>query len=251
MTSPQPRIAIPEPTSTDAAYNQRSLPHYLRSIEAAGGIPVTIPLQESPEVQKELLSSCAGILLPGSPADVDPSRYGEDRHKETAATDAPREAADNLLLQDAFALRKPVLGVCYGLQSMNVWLGGSLIQDLPSEEPADGNRVDHSPGRTVEEAHSLRVKPGSRLSTVLKTGFNGSPQVFVNSSHHQAVGRPAASLNVVATSPMDGVIEGLEGDTPQHFVLGVQWHPERTYESSLASRELFAALVDASRSWKP
>src|ERR1700761_1938284 len=109
-----PRIAIPEPTSTDAAYNQRSLPQYIHAVQAAGGI--AIPIHESPASQASTLASCSAILLPGSPADVDPTRYGQQAVEACAEKDAAREAADNLLLEDAFAHAKPILGICYGLQ---------------------------------------------------------------------------------------------------------------------------------------
>jgi putative glutamine amidotransferase len=253
MSSPVPRIAIPEPTSTNAAYNQRSLPQYIRAIEAAGGIAVPIPLHESPASQASMLASCSGVLLPGSPADVDPARYGQQAAPATAAKDVSREAADNLLLQDAFALAKPVLGICYGLQSLNVWRRGSLIQDLPHPLEAtpggDASIVNHEPGREVQNAHPVLVSRGSRLSRLEPSAEQ--EELSVNSSHHQAVDRPGDQLVVAAISPVDGVIEALEGAEPQQFVVAVQWHPERSYESSQSSRALFAAFLEAARSWEP
>jgi len=168
MISPVPRIAIPEPTSTDAAYNQRSLPQYIHAVRAAGGIAIPIALHESPTSQARILASCSAILLPGSPADVDPTRYGQEAVPATAARDVAREAADDLLLRDAFAQEKPVLGICFGLQSLNVWRRGSLIQDLPQAPEAGaavpGSIVNHEPGREVQNAHPVLVTPGSRLS---------------------------------------------------------------------------------------
>jgi putative glutamine amidotransferase len=265
MTSSLPRIAIPEPTSTDKAYNQRSFPQYVHAVEAAGGIAVPISLEEPSTVWEDRLASCAAILLPGSPADVDPIRYGQEAQPETAPKDVPRERADNLLLRDAFAQAKPILGICYGLQSLNVWRRGTLIQNLPNPDlphsdlsrdfphadTANSRIVNHAPGRTVERAHAILVKPGSRLSSVWIEGSQKETEFFVNSSHHQAVDHPGESLIVVATSPLDGVIEAVEGAEPSQFVVGVQWHPERTFESSAASRALFAAFLDAARSWKP
>jgi putative glutamine amidotransferase len=261
MSSPLPRIAIPEPTSTDTAYNQRSLPQYIKAIEAAGGTAVPISLNASKTVQARILSSCSGVLLPGSPADVDPERYGQRAIEECAEKDGAREAADDLLLQDAFGRGKPILGVCYGLQSLNVWRRGTLIQDLPhacSGEVPNGSAratasVNHQPGREVQNAHPVTVTPGSRLAAVL-AGTQGNEQnweVLVNSSHHQAIDKPGEQLRVAATSPIDGVIEALEGAAANQFVLAVQWHPERSYESSAASRALFAAFLDAARRWIP
>src|SRR5271156_3276442 len=164
MTPPLPRIAIPEPTSTDEAYNRRSLPQYIHAVEAAGGTAVPISLRQSRGEQASLLASCSAILLPGSPADIDPSRYGQQAVKECAAKDEAREAADNLLLHDAFEQGKPVLGICYGLQSLNVWRRGSLIQDLPHPAVApsedDSAVVNHEPGREVQNAHPVLVAPG-------------------------------------------------------------------------------------------
>ena len=166
MTPPVPRIAIPEPTSTDAAYNQRSLPQYVRAVEAAGGIAIPISLNEPPALQAEILASCSAVLLPGSPADVDPTRYGQEAVEACAAKDPAREATDDLLLRKAFAQGKPILGICYGLQSLNVWRRGSLIQDLPHAPegvaPDAASIVNHEPGRTVQDAHLVLATPGSR-----------------------------------------------------------------------------------------
>jgi putative glutamine amidotransferase len=244
-----PRIAIPEPTSTDEAYNQRSLPQYIRAVEAAGGIAVPVPLNLTRAEWADILASCSGILLPGSPADLDPARYGQERVKECAAKDEAREAVDDLLLQGAFNQGKPILGICYGLQSLNVWRQGTLIQDLPNADTANGAAVNHQPGREVQRAHPILITPGSRLSLVAKGIGEETPGLFVNSSHHQAVSRPGKALMVAATSPDDGIIEALEGSDPHQFLVGVQWHPERSYDVSAASRALFAAFLDAAREW--
>ena len=194
MNAQPPRIAIPEPTSTDEAYNQRSLPQYMRAVEAAGGIPVPILLQESSETQTRLLATCCAILLPGSPADVDPVRYGQPMAKECAAKDALREAVDDLLFEDAFSTGKPILGICYGLQSLNVWRHGSLIQDLPHAEQGKGNHVNHQPGREVQEAHALVLAGNSRLSRVLGRLEHAKTDLQVNSSHHQAIDKASQWL---------------------------------------------------------
>lgn len=238
MSHQRPRIAIPEPTSTDEAYNQRSLPQYISAIEAAGGVAVPIPLRESREAQASLLATCSGILLPGSPADVDPARYGESKAKECADKDEPREATDDLLLAHAFSNDKPLLGICYGLQSLNVWRRGTLIQDLGNPKA-----VNHQPGREVLHAHPVVIEEDSRLAKLL--GPVETSPVQVNSSHHQAIARPGEGLRVVATSPVDGVIEALEATETGMFAVAVQWHPERSYETSPASRALFAAFLDA------
>jgi putative glutamine amidotransferase len=253
MNSKVPRIAIPEPTSSDAAYNERSLPQYIHAVKAAGGIVVPIFLQDSQAVQARTLASCSAILLPGSPADVDPARYGQQAVEACAAKDVLREATDNLLLRDAFAQRKPILGICYGLQSLNVWQGGSLIQDLPPASAAAVSgvvsRVNHQPGREVQEAHPVLVTPGSRLSQIVPRGSVEAQGLTVNSSHHQAIDLPGKLLTIAAVSPQDGVIEALEGTQPEQFVVAVQWHPERSYAASEASRALFATFLEEARCW--
>src|ERR1035441_3766134 len=153
-------IAIPEPTSDDLAYNQRSMQPYIFALHAAGATAIIVPLHERPDRVAKLLAGVQGILLPGSGYDVDPQRFNEERIAECGASDPGRTAVDELLLQDAFNLRKPVLGICHGAQTLNVWLNGSLIQDI---ETAVGKTVNHSPGREVVTAHVVQIAPGSKL----------------------------------------------------------------------------------------
>jgi putative glutamine amidotransferase len=239
---PKPRILIPEPTSNDPEYNQRGWQQYADAVEQAGGVPVPVPLRASQEEQARLIAGAQGVLLPGSHADVNPEKWNEPLNPKSAPADPLREAADELLLQDAFNLQKPIFGICYGMQSMNVWRGGSLIQHL--ETP-----VNHTPGRHIAEAHPVAVKPGSHLAALVATTQSAIAPVLVNSSHHQAVARIGDQLQPAAISPVDGTVEAVEGHAP--FVLGVQWHPERTFDSSPLSRELFRAFVEAAASWKP
>jgi putative glutamine amidotransferase len=236
---PRPRIAIPQPCSDDSEYSARSWPQYARAVEESGGEPVEVRLDQDPAEIARQISACSGILLPGSHADVDPQKFGEGKHPKTAERDVLREAADELLLQDSFNLRKPLFGICYGHQSMNVWKGGSLLQHL--ETP-----VNHAPGRSVDEAHALALLPAARH---LRAAFAGLEQPRVNSSHHQAVARAGDGLRVTAISPEDGTIEAVEGEGL--FTVGVQWHPERTFATQESSRKLFREFVDAARAWKP
>jgi len=234
-------IAIPEPTSSDAEYNQRTLPQYVSAVEAAGATPVVISLHDVRERVAKVLAGVQGILLPGSGFDVDPRRYGEDKIQECGEADPGRAAMDEFLLQDAFNLRKPILAICHGTQTLNVWRKGSLIQDLRTP-------VNHSPGRTVVEAHKAKITEGSRLSKLLPAG--GPNEASVNSSHHQAVKVPGRDLLVAAVSPEDGVVEAVELDSADHFVMGVQWHPERTYGQQLLSRAIFASFIEAAEAWR-
>ncbi len=277
MTGNSIHIAIPEPTSAlyveeSGAYNLRSLPQYLHALIAAGATPIPIPLHETQARVAKILSTCAGVLLPGSPADVDPQKYGEEPVRQCAPPDPARAAVDELLIQDAFNLYKPVLAICQGVQAVNVWCGGSLVQDIPSQV---GEEVDHAPGREVLEAHAVEVTAATRLSAMVpkqdicrcdlhgdkarrvarKAGqlpmHDYAGHLYVNSSHHQAVSGLGDNLAISAISPRDGVIEGLELQSEEHFVVGVQWHPERSYNQSAFSRNIFAGFVEAARTWVP
>jgi len=242
-------IAIPEPTSLDVEYNGRALPQYVESLEAAGAQAVVIPLNATQAHVAKMLEGVKGVLLPGSRFDVDPQQYGEARIAECGPKDEARTAVDELLLQDAFNLKKPILGICQGLQSLNVWRNGSLVQHLQTT-------VNHSPGREVVEAHPVRVAEGSRLAELLVASgeqFDYAGDKLgtqVNSSHHQAVRTPGDKLRVSAVSSGDGVIEAVELDAPEHFVIAVQWHPERTYAQSAFSRAIFAAFTSAAEVWQ-
>lgn len=238
-------IAIPEPTGGDPDYNGRSLPAYVAALEAAGAKALVVRLKETQERVAELLSGVQGILLPGSGYDVDPQRYGEEPIPECGEADQARAAVDELLLKDAFNLKKPILAICHGTQTLNVWRNGSLIQDLKTE-------VNHQPGRTVAEAHPVKIAEGSRLAAILPEGSpTGGAEVQVNSSHHQAIRVPGDNLLVSAVSPRDGVVEAVELDEPGHYVIAVQWHPERTYAESAFSRAIFASFVEAAGVWQP
>ena len=135
------RIAIPVPHSQKQDYNARSLPLYESAVRECGGEPVRIPLDASPEEIAKLIRDCQAVLLPGSPADIDPQKFGEAKDPKTNPADAPRDNVDELLLQDAYNMHKPVFGICYGLQSLNVWRSGTLLQHI------EGTDVNHEAGR--------------------------------------------------------------------------------------------------------
>lgn len=250
----RPRIAIPIPTSFDPAYNERSWPQYAKAVERSGGDPVAVPLDDADRAA-ELARSCDGVLLPGSGADVDPSRFGQPRDPNAADPDPQREQVDSALLQAAEEQSKPVLAICFGAQMLNVWRGGSLIQHLP-ESP-----VSHRQ-RGVVEAHNAQIEADSLLASA--AGLTGSGtanaaeaaeprrvfhvehsgiEIPVNSSHHQAIESAGEGLRVVARSSADGVIEAVEDTGSQQFLVGVQWHPERTYDESPASKALFNRFI--------
>ncbi len=240
----KPRIAIPIPNSRRMLYVRAALPQYQHAIRAAGGEPVVIEVRSSPSEIANKVKQCDGVLLPGSPADVDPEKYGAERHAATAAADPYRDNTDELLLQDAYNMRKPVFGICYGLQSLNVWRTGTLVQDLATP-------IKHNAGRSVSEAHRVHVEPQSRLAAILQESGSFEPggDLPVNSSHHQSAETVGDGLRVVAWCAEDGVKEAVEGTSPEQFVLAVQWHPERTYDDDAASRALFHAFIQAAADW--
>jgi len=212
---------------------------------------VPIPLEAMPATIAKLVGSCAGVLLPGSPADINPQKYGAKRIPECAAPDPSREAVDELLLQDAYNMHKPLFGICYGMQALNVWRGGTLVQHLPLV-----TAVDHDPGPGILSAHALRVQRESKLAEIIGASddlisITLPAATVVNSSHHQGVDLPGDGLQVSARCAEDGAIEALEGTAGDHFVLGVQWHPERSFDASAASRHLFRAFVEAAVKYRP
>jgi putative glutamine amidotransferase len=276
-----PRIAIPMPHSTDHEYGERAIPQYERAVALAGGEPVRVALDQTADEIRRVVEGCDGVLLPGSKADVDPARFKAARSPHTAAADPRRDAVDDFLLDDAYNLRKPVLGICYGLQSLNVYRAGSLVQHIPDFLPEETRaKVNHEAGRKVAVAHAVEIAGDSRLAQVLRGRYESTsgagahtdeePAIAalealrhpkpvlpksvreskaivlpVNSSHHQSADAVGKSLRIVARCPDDGIIEALEGTAPDHFVLAVQWHPERSVEEDAASRAIFRALIEA------
>ena len=232
----KPRIAIPLPHGGDPEYALRAIPQYERAVELSGGQAVRIPLDRPPAEVMKMIEQCDGVLLPGSKADVDPAKFGAEKHPKTEAADSRRDTVDELLLQDAYNMRKPIFGICYGLQILNVYQSGNLVQHIESA-------INHEAGRKVPVAHPVVIEPASNLAEIV-----GEDVIPANSSHHQAAGDVIGDgLRVVARCPDDNVIEAIEGTSPDHFVLAVQWHPERSFDEDPRSRALFEALVEAAR----
>lgn len=239
----RPRIGIPyrmhkeELSGSCGKYD-----FYVRAVQRAGGTPVEISLGLALPELRELARSVEGIVLPGSPADVNPERYREARHAKAAEPDLKREGTDCALLEHCLAEGKPVLAICYGIQMLNVYLGGSLVQDIASEEPRS---LQHSwEGReqgAPEPFHAIAISAGSKTIAAA-----GGTEVKVNSSHHQAVRELGRNLRVTARAE-DRIIEAVEWDGNANWIVGVQWHPERM-EGNAFSENLFRGLMKAARS---
>jgi putative glutamine amidotransferase len=206
---------------------------YLCAVREAGGEPVEISLLVPPAEVKRIAESLDGFVLPGSPADVEPRRFGSAGHPRNERPDKRREHTDDALLDHALSSGKPVLAICYGVQLLNVHLHGTLVPHIPAEIR---NPLDHDGGpRRDESVHPIRIESGALAELA------GSSIARVNSSHHQSVGRPGRGLRVAART-CDGVIEALEWTAGPGWALGVQWHPERMPDDPFAAA-LFRRLV--------
>lgn len=243
----RPRVGIPWRTSEDERGGVREkLEYYFRAVRKAGAEPVEISLEQGLGRLSTQLEGLDGFVLPGSPADVDPGRYGAHRHKKTKILDVNRDDTDAAILKHAFALGKPVLAICYGCQALNVYLKGTLIQDIAEERPGRAHAVAHGStdlaagAKTGDQVHGARLVPGSLLAKLA-----GGATAQINSSHHQAIDRPGERLQVTAAAP-DGVVEGVEWRGDANWVVGVQWHPERMEGDALAER-LFSEFVAAAK----
>jgi putative glutamine amidotransferase len=245
----KPRIAIPVVSSNNHEYAEKATPQYCLAVEQAGGIPVQIRLDLDNHEIMRVARSCEGVLLPGSRADVNPEKYGEPRDPKTHDADPARDNVDELLLQDAYNMHKPILGICFGTQILNVWRTGTLVQHLDTGLRHSGMRENPAP------PHMAQVESLSKLAGIIESATGKEPaspqnklEIEVNTSHHQALGEVGDGLRVVARAT-DNTIEAVEGTAADHFVLGVQWHPERPIgpEADLISRAIFQAFIDASR----
>jgi putative glutamine amidotransferase len=237
-------VGIPWRTTQEQREGQRDkLDFYFSAVRKAGAEPLEVSLEQSAEQLAHQLAELDAFVLPGSPADVDPCRYGASRHPKTVTLDPNRDATDDAILNHALHSSKPVLAICYGCQILNVHLNGTLIQDIPTTTPEalPHGHTDLPPGERKGDArHAASLAPASRLA-----GLNGATATEINSSHHQAIEKPGEHLRVTAQAP-DGIIEGVEWVGDSNWVVGVQWHPERMPEDPLAKR-LFQDFVAAAR----
>ncbi|MBI2834739.1 MAG: gamma-glutamyl-gamma-aminobutyrate hydrolase family protein [Acidobacteria bacterium] len=213
----------------------RRLDDYIESIRRAGGDPRV--LNHASDPLDRVLDEVDGLLLTGG-ADIDPALYGEDRHPAVEEVEPGRDHYEIALVNGAIDRDLPVLGICRGLQVLNVARGGSLIQDISSERPSD---LKHSVRDAKEDiAHTVSVTSRSRLAQAL--GRSTETPIGVNSRHHQAVGRLAPDLVVSGVSP-DGIVEAVERPASR-FCLAVQWHPENSWGSG-AFAPLFESFIAA------
>jgi putative glutamine amidotransferase len=246
--SPEPahkiRVGIPYRTRKEELSNKReAYDKYVAAVAANAAEPVEISLSLSSAELQQLAQTLDAVVLPGSPADLEPSLFHAARHPKTAESDADRERTDFALLGHAVTEHKPVLAICYGVQSLNVFLGGPLVQDIPS---AIHTEIQHawSGHEGPEPHHEVTIDAGSRLAQLA-----GATKARVNSSHHQSVLQPGTNLRVVAHAP-DGVIEAVEWTGDANWIVGVQWHPERMVAADELAQSLFRELAAAAAARK-
>jgi putative glutamine amidotransferase len=213
---------------------------YSEVIEQCGGIPVHLGLIPKAEYIAAAMDGLDGILLPGSNTDVDPHLYGEEPHPKLGTVIPEKDATDQLVLAEAERRNMPLLGICFGMQALNVYRGGTLIQDIASQVKG---HIKHDQGLpATRPSHGLRIEKGSILATLPAV----KDKVKVNSSHHQAVRKLGKNLKAVAWA-VDGVIECIEDKRRNRFNLGVQWHPELTAPGDDLSKQIFELFIEICR----
>jgi putative glutamine amidotransferase len=240
-TNAKVRVGIPYRTRKEELKGERdSYVKYLAAAVAAGAQSVELSLGLSAAQLNEKLRDLDAFILPGSPADVHPSLYKVAVHLNCSVSDPCRESTDFAILEHALKEQKPVLAICYGVQSLNVFLGGTLVQDIASEI---ATKIQHpwTGHEGPEPHHAISLEPGSRLAQLA-----GANEIRVNSSHHQSVLAPGKNLRIVAHAP-DGVVEAVEWTGDTNWVTGVQWHPERMAANDIFAKALFAEFAAAAR----
>jgi putative glutamine amidotransferase len=223
---------------TDRFYLARA---YSEAVEAAGGVPLHIPLIPRADYIGSVMRDLDGVLLPGSDSDVDPLLYGREPHTRLGHVHPLKDETDALVLKEVEGRRVPLLAICFGMQILNVTRGGTLIQDLESQMP---DAIKHQQGIPRDRrSHKVRLLEGSTLAEL-----SGDASAQVNSHHHQAI--ETVGRELVATAwTSDGLVEALEDPRGDRFAVAVQWHPEIAWERDEFSRALFGSFIKAARAY--
>jgi len=230
----RPRIGIPMriEAPTDRFYLSR---FYSEALEAAGAVPLHISLIPNADYVNAAVESLDGILLPGSDSDVDPQRYGREPQRRLGTVHPIKDETDLLIIAAAEKKGIPIFAICFGMQILNVYRGGTLIQDIESQVP---DAIKHEQGSPRDRrSHSVKLLPGSILEKLA-----GAEQQSVNSHHHQTIEVIGRDLIATAWST-DGLVEAFEDPGAEPFVMAVQWHPELGWENDEFSQAIFRHFV--------
>jgi putative glutamine amidotransferase len=234
----KPLIFIPTPVQDEQLRSYSMGKGYIESLIVAGGVPVMAPVTLDEREMRALYELCSGVLLAGG-GDVDPAEFHEPAHEKIGRIDPVRDRAEFAVSRWAMAEDKPLFGICRGIQALDVALGGTLVQDIPSQWQSNLRHNGHYEGaRRDEVLHTVTVEPGTRAWQIL-----GQSEVGVNSFHHQAVKRVAEGFVITARSS-DGIIEAME-HPGKRFAVAVQWHPEEMSSSRQDMLNLFVTFVQA------
>lgn len=209
---------------------------YSEALQGLGAIPIHISLIPDSGYIADCLSGLDGILLPGSDTDVDPHRFDEEPHPKLKKIIFEKDETDALVIKEAERLGLPILAICFGMQALNVFRGGSLFQDIESQIPSC---LQHEQGIPFERnSHSIEVEQNSTISRLIT-----NENTRVNSHHHQAIKKVGDNLKAMAWAK-DGVIECIEDIRENYFALGVQWHPELNWKTDELSRKIFETFIE-------
>lgn len=214
---------------------------YVESVMKAGGFPIALPTVADKEYAKRVIEFADGVILPGSITDVNPKFYGTEKSQFCGEEGVARDQSDFFLLDEAFKRKIPVFGICFGHQSLNVFCGGSLYQDLAHETHTNINHRQwdlNSP-----PTHTVKMEDDSIVHRLFEQHV-----IPVNSFHHQGVKKLASNLRATAYAP-DGVVESYENRNNGHFLMGVQWHPERMWREFPVQLRLFEEFISAAGNW--
>jgi putative glutamine amidotransferase len=240
---PRPIIGITCSRSVDGRWSDYSLGHFMefafdaysQAVLNCGGAPLLVPITQDSSSLAAVCSRIDGLILSGGP-DINPRFYKEEPRQGLQDVDAAQDEMELELTRQALAAEVPILGICRGLQLVNVAMGGTLYQDIARQVPKACNHAPRADRSVV--SHKIRIEPGTRLQNIIQRR-----NLWVNSKHHQAVKKTAPGLTITAVAT-DGIIEALEA-SDRTYVVAVQWHPEGLWQKEVSARKLFASLVDA------
>lgn len=233
----KPLIGISTRSQLDGDLSRYTgLATYTRAVDLAGGAPVLIPLGLSDDALRAVFERLDGLLFQGG-VDVHPKEYGENREPDCGEIDELRDATELRLLRWGLAENKPTLGICRGIQMLNVAAGGSLYQDIPAQLPGKLHHAHVKGNPYAFHAHTIEIDAPSRLARAL-----GATEIAVNSLHHQALKQIAPGFHVTARAP-DGIVEAIEPDDPRRPIFAVQFHPEWMVDDDPRMIGIFKSFV--------